>query len=219
MHSHVWRIWSNVIHVIICLYTHTCDRSSLFHHFPLSVRRTTIPLERWWAPNSSTIEFLDGSYQAHKKLTFLWPSPHWRPNWTKYELICRKSKIEQVWPNLWENQTKLSKIQNVQMSISTVSTRPKFKISIKSKYPQKSKKVPKSPQGSHSSCAAICWCLNRLGAPQLRDLEQMDLALQESRYGKWRSCPSETVVRLRRLRAHTGRRFWFQARGQIYRFG
>ena len=47
--------------------------------------------------------YLDGSYQGRKKLTFLWPSPHRRPNLTKYEQICRKTKIEQMLPNIFEN--------------------------------------------------------------------------------------------------------------------
>ena len=80
----------------------------------------------------SEVILLDGSYQGRKKLTFLWPCPHRQPNLIKSEQICRKSKIEQILKNQLKNSLNVSKIQNVQMSISTVSTRPKLKISIKS---------------------------------------------------------------------------------------
>ena len=48
-------------------------------------------------------QILDGSYQGRNICFCLWPSPHRRPNLTKYEQICRKSKIQRILSNTLEN--------------------------------------------------------------------------------------------------------------------
>ena len=82
----------------------------------------------------------------------LGPGPIWAwvPFGPRSDIKTMKKTINKTFPwsppllkSLYRH--KINKIHNFQMSISTVSTRPKSKILIKSKYPQQIKN-PKSPR-------------------------------------------------------------------------